>query len=75
MFTHSKLDSVLCLLVLDDGSHLEVVLEGAGHVICSLAGLDTTLNTRTVPLLAQNTHQGPAGRLRKKDTLDIVDQN
>ena len=66
MFTHSELDSVLCLLVLDDSSHLEVVLEGAGHVVGSLAGLDTTLNTRTVPLLAQNTHQGPAGRLRKR---------
>ena len=66
MFTHSKFNSILSLLVLDDGSHLKVVLKGAGHVVCSLAGLDATLDTGTIPLLAKNTNQGPAGRLRKR---------
>ena len=66
--TYSELDSVLCLLVLNNGSHLEIILEGAGYVICSLAGLDTALNTRPAPLLAQHTYQGPTGWLRKRKT-------
>ena len=40
MFTHSKFNSILCLLILNDGSHLKVVLKCAGHMVRSLAGLD-----------------------------------
>ena len=50
--THPQLDPVLGLLVLDDGSHLEVVFEGAGDVVGCLAGLDAALDARSHLLLA-----------------------
>ena len=62
--THPELHPVLCILVLNDGSHLQVVLEGAGDVVGSLAGLDTALDTGAHPLLAENTDQRPARWLK-----------
>lgn len=37
---YSKLDSIVRVFILDDGSHLEATLDGAGHVICRLTRLD-----------------------------------
>ena len=61
---YPELDPVLSILVLNDGSHLEVVAEGAGDVVGRLAGLDAALDTAAHPLLAQHAHQRPAGRLQ-----------
>ena len=63
---YPKLDAILGILILDDGAHLQVVLECTGDMIGSLASLNTALNTRTHSLLAQHADQGPAGLLQRK---------
>ena len=56
----TELHPVLCTFILDDGSHLQVVLEGTGDVVGGLAGLHTALDARAHPLLAENAEQGPS---------------
>ena len=56
---HPKFDAVLGVLVLDDGPHLEPLLESARHVVGRLARLHRALDARPHPLLAQHAQQRP----------------
>ena len=62
-YPHPKLDPVLRILVVNDGPHLELVPEGAGHVVRRLARLHGALDTCASLLLAQHAHQRPPGTL------------
>ena len=61
--TYSELDSVLGVLVLDDGPHLEAAFEGTGDVVGRLAGLDGALDAGADLLLAQGADQAPSALL------------
>ena len=71
--THPQFHPVLRILVLNDGSHLEVVLEGAGDVVGRLAGLDAALDAGAHPLLAEDADQGPAGGLKISSQTESAD--
>ena len=61
---HPKFDAVLGVLVLDDGPHLEPLLESARHVVGRLARLHRALDARPHALLAQHAQQRPTRLLR-----------
>ena len=64
--SHPKFDAVLGVLVLDDGPHLEPLLESARHVVGRLARLHRALDARAHPLFAKHAQQRPSRLLQQK---------
>lgn len=69
--THPELDAIICILILNDGLHLESMLESTGDVEGRLAGLDAALDTGTAPLTTQNTYKRPTTLLWEKNKIEV----